>query len=112
MYEQVSKHADICEKPQWEAVRPLPPPAPTLNFMACLLKVNDSMGELPITLVCHLPVNSFDLRRAESVWTSPIVFRRYLKNGGDERRRLQHTCSYIFSAHVKNSNPGPSRSGH
>ena len=28
----------------------------------------------------------------------PKVFRRYLKNGGAQRRRFCHTLSYIFSA--------------
>ena len=28
----------------------------------------------------------------------PQVFRRYLKNGGAQRRRFWHTLSYIFSA--------------
>ena len=45
--------------------------------------------------------------------TPPAVFRRYLKNGGAERRRFWHTCSCIFSAHVvKISDPGHLRSGH
>ena len=43
----------------------------------------------------------------------PQVFRKYLKNGGAQRRRFWYTCSYIISAHVvKISDLGRSRSGH
>ena len=38
-------------------------------------------------------------RRAGGVFTPPPqVFRRYLKNGGAQRRRFCHTLSYIISA--------------
>ena len=46
------------------------------------------------------------------IWTPPQVFRNCLKNGGAYLRRFWHTSSYIFSAHVKISDPIHSRSGH
>ena len=38
-------------------------------------------------------------------FTPPQVFRKYIKNGGRQRRRFRHTCLYILSAHVKNFRP-------
>ena len=42
----------------------------------------------------------------------PQAFRRHLKNGDEGAPLLCHTCSYIFSAHVKISEQGCSSSGH
>ena len=61
--------------------------------------VDDFCSEEDLKFIMFLPLNPRRAGGGGRFYAPPRrVFRRYLKNGGAQRRRFWHTLSYIFSA--------------